>query len=593
MLRLASLIALTLFVSQPAIGGQAPPKPIPGQSKEAARTPERQRLENLIRVRGFADHIQEFKNLTSRVRGLIALADVLWKEDEPYARKLFATAYEAAGSNAESESSDSGSDSKTPDYGWLRREVAAAISRHDPAWARILTAKEAETSKSSEAYLQMAGALLRDDPKQAVQYIETGLNAGSETDLYSLLYVLRQKDPAAADAIFLRSLERLAARPQVPAFQLLWFGNYVLTIDFGQPVSLARHEILNVAGTNPSASLASITAYLNAAVDILSRPVLSSSDTIFSKEANYIAACVLLPSVRQLTPERAPQLEASMRDLAPDISTDLTEDAVRAKINEARSPSVNTLEEARKDVDAIRDDTRHDLRCIDLSHAFFLKDDFQAAKAIGGEVKDLQIRDKLLLLLAFEEGAKLVDRGKPNDATSIATKLSSGIERAILWLAIAQKQIDRGDTKLARTTMSWALAEASRLQDPRRAVLILRAAADLAAFDPVLASQTLTEAIRTFNSVSPYSPLKMGWEEPIGPRPTMPSFPLKVAGLDFQLARMLSPLAKIDMEGTIYDVMSLDDEEARGQGLAILASLILEGKATKNRSKNQLHPNLL
>jgi hypothetical protein len=43
---------------------------------------------------------------------------------------------------------------------------------------------------------------------------------------------------------------------------------------------------------------------------------------------------------------------------------------------------------------------------------------------------------------------------------------------------------------------------------------------------------------------------------------------------------MLAPLAKIDMEGTIFQVMSLEDEEARGQGLAVLASFILERKTT-------------
>jgi len=127
--------------------------------------------------------------------------------------------------------------------------------------------------------------------------------------------------------------------------------------------------------------------------------------------------------------------------------------------------------------------------------------------------------------------------------------------------------------------MVWALNEATRLQDPRRAVLILRAAADFAAFDPVLASQTMNEAVRVFNHVSPYSPLKLAWSEPVSPQLQYATFPLQVAGLDFQLNRMLGPLAKLDLEGTIFDIMSLEDEEARGQALAILASFILERKA--------------
>jgi hypothetical protein len=282
--------------------------------------------------------------------------------------------------------------------------------------------------------------------------------------------------------------------------------------------------------------------------------------------------------VRQYAPERTAQLEAAMRELAPDMPAELIEAAIRAKLDAAHSPAVSTPDEARKELDSIRDDARHDSSCMLLSYGFFLKGDFHAAKEIAGEARDLGIREKLVLLIGFEQGAKLAETGKLNEATAVATKLGSGIERAMLWLGIAHKQIEGGDKKLAGTTMNWALADASRIQDPRRAVLILRAAADLAGFDPVLASQTMGEAVRTFNRVSPYSPLKMQWSEPAGAREPQVTFPLHIGGLDFQLARMLAPLVRTDMEGTIYEVMSLEDEEAQGQGLAALASLILQKK---------------
>src|SRR5262249_14703497 len=146
------------------------------------------------------------------------------------------------------------------------------------------------------------------------------------------------------------------------------------------------------------------------------------------------------------------------------------------------------------------------------------KEDLHAAKAIAGEITDLQAREKLQILLGFEEAVKLLDRGRLDDAAAVAARLSPGIERAILWLAIAHKQLEGGNAKLAATTFTWSLAEANRLQDPRRAVLILRASADLARFDPLLASQTLTEAIHVFNRVSPYSPLRMDWSEFVSAR---------------------------------------------------------------------------
>jgi len=592
------LLTLFLIASQAVLGGQAPRKPASNSAQTSirpskvlgsagdhqARGTEQRHLEKLIRVRGFADHIQGFKNLTAGVRGLVGVADALWKEDEHYARKLFATAYEGAGSNTTAEATERQSsgeeDPSTPDFGWLRREVAAVIARHDPAWARSLTMKEAEVSKSGKPYLGMASALVADDPKQATEYIEMGLKAGSDANIYDLLYVLRARDQTTADALFLRSLGALAAQSRVDANQLISVGNYVLLPDPDVAlVVFGRHVVFNVAGVNPSASPASIRAYLDTAVDILSRQISSSSPgPLFDREAAYVGACVLLPSVRQFTSERASELEAAMRGLAPDTSGDLTEAAVRAKINAERPASVNTIEDAQKDLASMGNDGRRDLRCIALSYGFFRKDNFPAAKAIAEEIKDLQARDKLLALLAFEEGAKLVDGGKLNEAMTLATKLSAGIERAVLWLAIAHKQIERGDTKLGGTTMTWALAEAGRLEDPRRAVLTLRAAADLAGFDQALASQTMIEAVRTFNSVMPYSPLRMQWSEPVSPQSFQMRVPLQAGGLDFQLARMLAPLAKMDMEGTTYEVMSLEDEEARGQALAVLASFILENR---------------
>jgi hypothetical protein len=74
----------------------------------------------------------------------------------------------------------------------------------------------------------------------------------------------------------------------------------------------------------------------------------------------------------------------------------------------------------------------------------------------------------------------------------------------------------------------------------------------------------------------------MDWSEPVTARLHYITFPLRVEGLDFQLPRMLGPLARIDLDGAIYDIMTLDDEETRGQCLAVLASFILDRKAPRN-----------
>jgi hypothetical protein len=598
MLRIAPLLCLALCASQPTLGRRGSlilphdadqaatglAKKSPPDTEAQARSREQKRIQDLLIVHGFADHIIEFKDLTPKVRGMIAMADALWKEDEPYARKLFRSAFEAAtadgqASGAAREGGVSG-ESSTPDFGWLWREVVARIAGHDPAWAKALVTKEADESKTNSILLSMAGALVEDEPKQASQYVEMSLKSGFDPGIGSVLFALRSKDPAAADAFFLKSLQSLAAQPQVDANELVFFGQYVLAseallTDSGiWIVRVGNHVVYNFSTVRPDASTAALQAYLETAAGILSRPGLSQSD----KEENYLAACLLLPKVRQFAPGSAAQLETAIRDLAPDMPSGITEDAVNARLNAAQPANPESRDEALKDVDSIHDDARRDSRCIGLCYRFYQKGDFGAARAIAGEVQELQVREKLLLLVGFEEAAKLIDHGKLNDAASITAKLAPGIERALLWLAIAHRQIEHGNTKLAGQTIAWSLSDAYRIQDPRRAVLILRAAADLAPFDPLLASQTLNEAVRTLNHVAPYTPLKTRWAEQPSPR-SVPSFPLEAGGLDFKLSRMLGPLAKVDMDGTILEVMTLDDEEARGQSLAALASLILEKKA--------------
>ena len=597
------LLSVILVASQPIAWGHAPREPatssppvqtrppseLPSKDERQVRNIERQKLENLARVRGFADHIQGFKSLTPRVRGLIALADVLWKYDEPYARKLFSTAYDAALANPEAgrtsnDTAEQG-DSSSQDSGWLRREVVARIARHDAAWARDLTNREAAASKRGVA-IGMAWNLLQDDPKQATQYLEMVLDSGpDQAEIAYLLGILRAKDPIAADQWFLKLLQSLSAKPDVDPYEVLGAGGYVLLQNQSDdPVILMGLPVFNSSEINPLASQIAIRAYFDVAAAILSRPVspsLAPNSVTYFKGRTYVVACLLLPGARQFVPKKAPLIEAAIRNVVGDIPSGLIDD-VRANLDPAPPPRMNTIEDARRGLDDIPDDDRHDSRCIDLSYSFLHKEDFQAAKAIAGEVRNLQTREKLQTLLGFEEAVKLLERGKLNDAAAMATKLSPGIERALLWLAIAHKQLESGNAKLAGTTITWALDEANRIQDPRRAVLILGAAADLAGFDPLLARQTFTEAIHTFNRVSPYTPLRMDWSEFVSSR-ILVKFSLRAGGLDFQLARMLAPLAKIDMEGTIFEVMSLEDEDARGQGLVALASFMLERKATDIR----------
>src|SRR5262249_21230630 len=161
------------------------------------------------------------------------------------------------------------------------------------------------------------------------------------------LDALRRKDPGGADELFLKSLQNLAEQPSADPYQLLMAGYYIFLPDQSTLVVVVRgHLIFNFSGVNPLASPTVIRAYFELAVNVLSRPAPPSPNpglTQSFKEGKYIAGCVLLPFAKTYAPEKASQLEGVMRDLAPSIPADVTEEAIHAKIDAAGPTSMNNF----------------------------------------------------------------------------------------------------------------------------------------------------------------------------------------------------------------------------------------------------------
>jgi len=570
---------------------RAPAKPTPVSGSKAdleADTVAQSRKRAVLHVHDFVDRVFDFRDEKAKIRTLVTLADLLWKDDEPYARQLFLKAFDllkaltlsaAKGATASAESKQT-----TMDLAYLRQEIITRIARRDAALARRLA--DADTTSDSpdtdaaagvETHLGIALNLVKDKPAEAVESAEQSLQGGVSRGMISLLNELRRNDEAAANALFLKTLDRLIAQPVVDANDLLRIGTYLFTSPLAdlspgafQMVIVDKILVYNVSAERPDIPPEIVRAYLNTAITILTRPVSDPKQ----KQLYYAAGYQLLPKAQQFIPDRAPQLAAAMQALIPEISPALTQEATYTNLKS--TSRVTNVEEALGEIDKISDERSRDARYLSLIFTLWDQGEFIRARTVAAKVKDPTARVRLVTLIDFGEAAKSLDRGETTLAEEIAGKLSPGIERAVLWLGIVRACAEKGDAQRTSEAANAALKEARRVADGRRPFLILATAGQLARFDPIGALQALSEAVQAFNAEEVKSLAQVQWSQMIEAGKLRRNFSLKVKGIEYGFDQALLPLVTADFDGTLAIVSDLKDERVLAPGLIALAAALLK-----------------
>jgi hypothetical protein len=167
----------------------------------------------------------------------------------------------------------------------------------------------------------------------------------------------------------------------------------------------------------------------------------------------------------------------------------------------------------------------------------------------------------------------MVGVGKNAVAEELACNLPAGIERCIIWLAIARARGDEGNTQQAHEALNAALADARRVEGARRPYLILVAAGLLARVDPLFATQTLSESVRAFNAQDEKDFHLISWTSRIEAGSIWRDFPLEVKGVKYDFSEPVSSLLAVDSEGAISILLGLRHEEILSRALRALAGL--------------------
>ena len=530
--------------------------------KEAAAEERRQRLS---RVYSLSETILAFREPPIRALNLARLAVLLWHEDEPFSRRLFQRALDLSAPQLNV------SDDEARRLSTRRARIVSLIAQRDSAWAQRLN-RDATTSRDN---FRVANDLLKDDPGKAVEFADRSLSAGVDPGMYSLLLELRAKDEAAANALFLRTIGQLASDPHFEPMVLLNLGVYIFTapgLDPGFVMSVTKvGNILvpNLTADRPGIPPSLIRSYLEVAGSLLARPLQKPAD----REAAYVAARVFAAKAQRFAPELADRFVGAMSALAGNIPPDYMQDSTYKYLARIERPLSEQLEE----IDKLPFELQRDARYMDLISNFYRKNDLRRAREMLLKISDLNLKDRLSRLISFAEIRELIEKGSDLEKAEIAVnKLPMGIERSILWLAIAKANEKSGDQAHTQEALSAAMVSARKVEDARRPFLMLNAASQLARLSVELGKAALAEALKEFNKQKADDFAKVDWREQVDVAGAWRHFSVEISTIDYGYEYNLRPFAQADPEGTLSSASALSDETQRGEALMAIAAVWLK-----------------
>lgn len=579
---------------------QAPVQAIRQPPHATITSPENEPTTNqmrvaIFRVQGYVDRVLSFRDVEAKVRTLTAFGDMLWTYDEPFARRLFLQAYDLLKAIKISE----GGATSLPVEGKLtaarfadlRDELISTLAQRDTVLSRQLSAADSNTATDNERAMtdQRTAMNLLDsgNSAKAVGFAERSMSAGVPSQMVDFLLQLRRQDERKANELYLQTLDHLLAEPNVDGMKLMKLGVYVFTSPLLDPAMEARGVmviqsvgnvgVVNLSADRPGISPLVISAYLSTAAQILSRPISDPQQ----QKLYYVAGRQLLPKAQRFAPNLAPRIAAAIQSFIPSVPPALMQDSTY----DVLAPNKDyTFDDTLREIDEISDETLHDLQCVMIANGLCFSEDFAHARVIAERVKGAGIRSRLVNLIGSFEAVKTLEKGETNSAEEIARKLTPGIERAILWIAIARARIKEDAPARALEALTASLKDVRELDDARRPFVMLSVAGELARLDTVLTFQTFNEALRLLNTGDGKLPK---WSETIeiGGR----AFPFSLRGIEGNVINSTTrQLFSIDAQGTETAIYSLKHERILGSALRALSESVLTSVPSRKKESANL-----
>jgi hypothetical protein len=540
-----------------------------------ADSPREKRKFIVHRVHGFAETIASFNDVGVKSMALARLADLLWKDEEPYARQLFEKALGFTASNANVSRKD------LRELSFVRRQIIAVIARRDPGWAKKLTEAETENSDAErmEANFNVAYGLLERDSVRVVDFAERSLGGGVHPGMFSLLNQLRLKDEPAANALFLATLNKLGEEPFVDGNTFLMLGTYLFTSRRAEnlgatgiaQIGVGDLLVPDITGDRPGVPRPLVRQYVMTALTLLSHRVTQPTQ----QQLYYVIGYLLIPKAENFAPELVGPLASAMSSLVSSIPQELTDERTYQNFSVQPARSVDDL---LKEIERMPSERHRNERYLSIVFDLWLKGDYDQAKTVVDKITDANAASQLSTLIDFTQTTRLIERGKIplSSAEAVANRLPSGLERSLLWLDIARGYARSEDAPQAKSAIYEALKSGQNIAGVSRPYLMLSAVNQFLMVDPAAALPIFVGAVKAFNGLERDNLAEELWQRRVETGLGWRDFSLKTKAVVSSFDDVLPRLAKVDFEGPLTAINELADEKRRAEALTAMASALLK-----------------
>lgn len=293
---------------------------------------------------------------------------------------------------------------------------------------------------------------------------------------------------------------------------------------------------------------------------------------------SYVLGYLLLPKAKKYAPDFIGLISAAMSSLTSNVPQNLTQDSAYVNINKA---SLGSAEDAMREAEKITGAESRDMAYLDVVFNSWLKKDFKTARAATAKITDREASAKLTVLINFGEGTWLLKDSSESIAAAekLANELPQGIERALLFLGIAQATAKAGDMPHVREAIEQSLKATRSMTDARRPFLTLAAAGQLSGFDSVAAESLLTDAVKEFNTHDEMELIHIDWRQQVEIGSLVEKFSLEVKDVEIGFGRAFRRVIANDLDGGASRAETLKNEQLRARAFIELAAANLESLA--------------
>lgn len=521
------------------------------------------RSQSVAQVRSFAERAIQFDDVPAKVQTLCSLATLLWNDDSTYARKLITESFDAVEKCLPEQC-------ETRQKLYLRNVVISRAAKLDDSFALelITSAAQSNSSENSSAralnLIFAAAALLESSPSKSIALAEQSLRFGVVKELRTYLFRLRAGNPPAADNLFLKAVAALNSQTLTDFQLLMHLGAYLYksptipeTESAVEMIVLGGELAINLSLQRANVSELVVKNYLNAAVDILSRPIANADQA----KVAYAIATQLSPKVQQMLPDRAAQFISILNARTPKAEGPQPDSSSSSAEKPASSDSA-LLEKMKTLLDA---------------------EEFAGAVEVANKIADTNARKQSLNVIKFYEGVKTI-YSNPDTGQELVLKLDASKERSLLYLAIAKKRLDKRENNLAHAAFTDAVKEMMTLPPAEQGVFLLTAAYEQAVLDMPAAKETFASSLKRFENKDLDTLLLSAWSRTITVDDVPHRFPLTLNRVERQPANLVKPFLTSDPEWTIATVLGLGKDKVAGPLFIAMAQTILQPQPRERNS---------